>query len=341
VIKFLNDLLLLLHVKRLSDIGERNAIKLISQYLKQGKDSLGLGDDCAAIKMGDNYILITTDMISQKTHISKVMTPFSIGWFVVAINLSDIAAKGGIPIGIVLSYGLTKDTSDDFLIDLTKGANFCANKFDTYIIGGDTKETTETVICGTALGIVDVDEFLPRKGACVDDIVAVTGPVGRAGAGYLSFKNKILNEDFSRFLFEPVPRLKEGILLSKQKCVTSCMDLSDGLSSSLYQLSEINGLGFEIFKDKIPISSELLLFKDKDKDLNVFDYAIHFGGDYELLLTIPKNFFDDTKKKMNSIGSNLYEIGRVIGKREVVLRNFNKKEKLENMGYEHFKKNFF
>ena len=82
-------------------------------------------------------------MISEKTHIPEQMSPFQIGWFIVAINLSDIAAKGGSPLGVVLSFGLPKNTTELFLTELTKGADACATKFGTYIIGGDTKETGE------------------------------------------------------------------------------------------------------------------------------------------------------------------------------------------------------
>ena len=101
-------------MKKLSDLGERKAIQLISEILSKGDVAVGIGDDCAAIDMGEEYLLVSTDMISQKTHIPEQMTPFQIGWFIVAINLSDIAAKGGMPLGLVLSFGLPKETSEIF-----------------------------------------------------------------------------------------------------------------------------------------------------------------------------------------------------------------------------------
>ncbi|MCK5459239.1 MAG: thiamine-phosphate kinase, partial [Thermoplasmatales archaeon] len=328
----MNETLHWFYVKKLSDLGERKAIKLISKILTKGDTAVGIGDDCAAIDLGDEYLLVSTDMISEKTHIPEQMTPFQIGWFIVAINLSDIAAKGGEPLGLVLSFGLPKNTTELFLTELTKGADACATKFGTHVIGGDTKETGEINICGTAFGVVKKDEFMPRKGACPDDVVAVTGTLGKAGAGYFNLKNKTLDNDISKALLEPVPKLKEGRLLADQKWVTSCMDLSDGLSSSLYQLSDLNNVGFEIDQSKIPLSSELLQLKKKKSDLNVFDFALHFGGDYELLLTIPEEYFEKTKKIMEKNGSDLFAIGKVTEKKDIILIFGDDKKILENKG---------
>ena len=341
VINFLNGVVLWFHVKKLSELGERNAIRLISEILTKGNIAVGIGDDCAAIQLGKDYLLVTTDMISQKTHILKEMTPFQIGWFVVAINLSDIAAKGGKPLGLVLSFGLPKNTNDIFLNNLTEGADKCATKFDTAIIGGDMKETSEITLCGSAIGIVKKEEFMPRKGAQVGDIVAVTGTIGKAGAGYYNLKYKILKKDVSKALFEPVPRLKEGGALAKQKCVTSCMDISDGLSSSLYQLQELNGVGFEINRNNLPTSQELLQLSKEQQSLNIYDMALHFGGDYELLLTIPSKKFNKTKVSLKKIGATLTAIGTVIREKKVLIVDGKVKKILENKGYEHFKQHIF
>ena len=336
MIKFLNETLHWFYVKKLSDLGERKAIQLISKILTKGDAAVGIGDDCAAIDLGDEYLLVSTDMISQKTHIPEQMTPFQIGWFIIAINLSDIAAKGGDPFGLVVSFGLPKNTTELFLTELTKGADACATTFDTHIIGGDTKETGEINICGTAFGFVKKDKFMPRKGACPEDIVAVTGTLGKAGAGYFNLKNKTLDKDISKALLEPVPKLREGRILAEQKCVTSCMDLSDGLSSSLYQLSDLNDIGFEIDQSKIPLYPELIQLKKKQRNLNIFDFALHFGGDYELILTIPKKYFEKIKKLMEKQDMDLFAIGKVTRKKEIILCTDKDKKILENKGYEHF-----
>jgi thiamine-monophosphate kinase len=326
-------------MKKLSDIGEREAIRIISKILSKGDTALG--DDCATLDMDEeHYLLVSTDMILQQTHIPQEMTPYEMGWFIVAVNLSDIASKGGIPIGVLLSLGLPREISEKFLKDLTKGADACAAEFGTYIVGGDTKEANEVTLCGTALGIVKKDEFMPRQGAKPGDTIAVTGELGKAGAGLLNLKNKILDKDLSKFLLQPIPRLKEGRVLAGQKCVTSCMDISDGLSSSLYQLKELNKTGFEIDLKNLPISSDLIAMGEKHSNLDVCSVALHFGGDYELLLTIPPEKFKQTREIMRENDLELIDVGRVIEDEKVILVENGRKKILENKGYEHFKKPF-
>ncbi|RLF29223.1 MAG: thiamine-phosphate kinase [Thermoplasmata archaeon] len=322
---------------KLSDIGEREAIRLISQAISTGNVAVGIGDDCAAIDIDDqNYLLVSTDMVSKKAHLPREITPFQMGWFIVAVNLSDIAAKGGEPIGIVLSLGLPKNTSIMFLQRLIEGANRCATKFDTAIIGGDTKENPHITLCGTILGRVKKDEFMPRKGAQPGDIVAVTGTLGKAAAGYYALKHKIQNKEIVKGLLQPIPRIKEGRALAEKKTVSSCMDISDGISASLYQLGELNNVGFEICREKIPISPELIYIQQQTK-IDVYNAALHFGGDYELLITMPADHFEKTAKAVENTGNKLTPIGRVTKTKSIKLVSKHIKNILPNQGYEHFR----
>jgi len=324
-------------VKKLSDLGERKAIRLISNILSRGDEAVGIGDDCAALDFGEEYLLISTDMISKKTHVPEIMTPWQIGWFVVAINLSDIAAKGGKPLGLVLSLGLPGDTSVSFLEELTRGADECATTYRTSIIGGDTKENPSVTICGTVFGTVKKDEFMSRKGTKPGDIVAITGTLGKAGAGYYAIQSSIENDEILKGLLEPKPRINEGIALAREKVVSSCMDISDGLSSSLYQLQELNNVGFEIAKEKIPLSRMLIKLAREDENLDVYKYCLHFGGDYELLLTIPPSEFEKAQRNVEKTGSYLTNIGQVTKGNEVCIIDDNVKKILPNEGYEHFR----
>ncbi|MEM0466202.1 MAG: thiamine-phosphate kinase [Candidatus Thermoplasmatota archaeon] len=339
IINLLNTQRVEQFVKKLSDLGERKAIQLITSILTQDTSVVGLGDDCAAIDLGKEYLLITTDMISEKNHIPQEMRPFQIGWFLCAINLSDIAAKGGTPLGLVVSLGLPTETSEQFLKELSRGLNTCATRFGTTIVGGDTKETREITLSGTAFGRVNKNEFMARRGAQIGDVVAVTGTLGKAGAGYYALRHNITDRKICRFLFEPWPRLNEGRILAQTHHVTSCMDLSDGLSSSLYQLQEMNQIGVEIDQGKLPISPELRSVAKKIKNLDVPAVSLHFGGDYELLVTIPPTVFEKTKKAVGKKGVSLYPIGTVTKTKKILLYTGSDTSVLENKGYEHFKKN--
>ncbi len=328
-------------VKSLADLGERTVIRRIAEILTKGTNSMGIGDDCAAIDLGKEYLLVTTDMMYQRTHIPEQMSPYQMGWFLVAINLSDLAAKGGTPLGLVLSFGLPKKISEPFLKGLIKGADACAVAFGTTIVGGDTKETQKITLCGTAFGNVKKDEFMSRFGAHPGDVVAVTGTLGKAGAGYYALKRRTSKKELFQAFLEPVPRLMEGQLLAKQHSVTSSMDISDGLSASLYQLQEINNVGFEIKKNALPLALELCSLIVKSHEVDPYSVPLHFGGDYELLVTMSVEAIKKAQKMLRKHGADLTVIGTVTKKKNIILLDGERKRILENKGYEHFKKHHF
>ncbi|KAA0004101.1 MAG: thiamine-phosphate kinase [Thermoplasmata archaeon] len=302
---------------QLKDLGERKIIEILAKHFE-----IEALDDCATIPFHDSFFLITTDMVNEKTHFPEGTTPYHIGWFSVAVNLSDVAAKGGKPLGMVLSIGMPKDKDIDFIKEFARGAMECAQRFDMPILGGDTKEMDSITICGTAFGIVKQKEFMSRYGMKVGDIVCVTGELGRAGYALSSTKKR--KSMFDELLLI-TPRVNEGRSMASLKVVTSSMDISDGLAASLYQLSELNDKGFIIYMKKIPIA------KESDKE-----HALYSGGDYELLFTIPRKKIMVAKQKLKSMGCNLTEIGEVIEEKKVLLIENEKEMIMENKGYEHF-----
>jgi len=324
-------------VKNLADLGERHIIELIKNLVKQNESMIGIGDDCAALDMGKEYLLLTTDMITKHTHISERMTAYQQGWFLVAINLSDLAAKGGKPLAVLIALGLPKNTSEKYVQDLIKGANDCAVRYGTVIAGGDTKENQTITLCGTAVGCVKKDEIMLRKGAQPGDVLAVTGTVGHAAAGYYELQQQKNNPVLLKGLFEPIPRIPEGQILGKMKVISSCMDSSDGLSSSLYQLQESNHLGFEIQKTLLPLSPNLSLLCFDDP----YECALHFGGDYELLCTLPKHQVPNVQQELKKLGTSFTVIGSVTKDEGISLLSSGTKKVLPNKGYEHFSPHVF
>lgn len=305
---------------KLKYLGERKAIELIADITKTD-----ISDDCAVIKFDRKFLLATTDAVNETTHIPHGATPYQIGWYAVAVNLSDIAAKGGIPIGIVVAISMHKNTDSKFLMQLTAGMNDCAKKYNTKILGGDTKESDSLHLCGTAFGIVGRNELMLRKGAAPEDIVCVTGTLGKASAGL--YLNKLGN------VLMVKPRIAEGQILARTHAVTSCMDISDGLASSLYQLSALNNVGFEIYHSMIPVANAA----KKQRNLLQDELVLYSGGDYELLLTVKKSKLGLALKYMKKTTTKLTPIGKVTRSKEIFLIKKNKKIPLENRGYEHFK----
>jgi len=321
-------------MKTLGTLGERETIRLIERII-QSDATIGPGDDCAAIDLGDRYLLITTDMMATKSHIPKGMGPYDIGWSIIAVNLSDIAAMGGRPLGLVTAIGITRGHPIDFIEQMADGMNDCARRFGTSIVGGDTKEHDDLVLCGTAFGEVAKDGILLRRGASAGDLIAVTGVLGKAGAGFHSLKRNLGLKEAEDALKRPWPRVREGMALSKSGIVTSCMDISDGLSTSIFELSRNSGMTHEIDYEKIPKAKEVdMAFHDLERQK---DLVLNFGDDFELLFTVKRGTEDQLDKLSKECGCPFTVIGKVTSGEENILIDLGKREKLENLGYEHFR----
>lgn len=321
-------------MKTLGTLGERETIRIIERIIKSDA-SVGPGDDCAAIDIGDRYLLVTTDMMVTKAHMPKGMGPYDIGWSIIAVNLSDIAAMGGSPLGLVTAIGITRGHPIDFIEQMVDGMNDCARRFNTSVVGGDTKEHEDLVLCGTAFGEVSKNGILLRKGAEAGDLVAVTGCLGKAGAGFFSMKRELGLKDAEDALKRPWPRIKEGMALSKSGFVTSCMDISDGLSTSIFELSRNSGMTYEIDYARVPKAKEVdMAFQDLERQK---DLVLNFGDDFELIFTMKREHEADLARLAEETGCPMTIVGKVTSGEENILIDNGKREKLENLGYEHFR----
>ncbi|MEA1894294.1 MAG: thiamine-phosphate kinase [Euryarchaeota archaeon] len=280
-------------------------------------------EDCAVIDLVDaEYIVATTDMFHRATDFPEEMSAWQIGWMTAAGTLSDIAAMGARPLGLLVSIGLP-DLPPEFVESMIEGLSACAHECGTAIIGGDTDSHQELTITGTALGRVRKDQILRRRGAQVGDLVCVTGYLGTAGAGMRALElGRAVDDPVAvNKLFEPIARIAEGIRLAESKAVTSMMDNSDGLSISLYQLAEVNGCGFAIHADSLPVLPGLDLGLGSDLDL-----ALYAGGDFELLFTVAPERLVDARN-----ACELTVIGEVIS--EGVFLEGDRTEEIERKGY--------
>ncbi|MDD4308032.1 MAG: thiamine-phosphate kinase [Thermoplasmata archaeon] len=303
---------------KLSDAGEKAVIQhLISLF--DPKSLQDIGDDCAILDSGDSFLLVTTDMITRATHMPENASPEDIGWYAAAVNLSDIAAMGGRPIGTLFAIGLPADTEEEWLDRLASGIHECCSRYGVPVIGGDTKENPSLTISGTAVGRVPKSQILRRSGARPGDILAMTGKLGRGIAWELSGDaNAILRVE---------PRVHEGQLLAESGAVTSCIDMSDGLSASVHHLSKAGNVGFSVEADRLPLLDGLKA-SDREK-------AMHWGGDYELLFTVNPKKADSLFQ--SDLGCPVTGIGTVTEDKAIMLLKGDGKKHLPDRGYEHFR----
>ncbi len=331
------------------EFNERALIAHIAKLLAKPGNNVIVGageDDCAVLDTGgDDYLLVTTDMLHQKTDFPFQMSGWQIGWMSVAVNLSDLASKGAKPLGVLMAMGIPPDAELCFVEEIIKGMDDCAGRYGTQIIGGDTDSHDELTMAGTALGLVRKELLIRRNGAKEGDFVCVTGHLGTAGAALLALKTpystpylntgirgtnkKSVNEEILKALFEPVPRINEGMALAQSRAVTSMMDISDGLALSLHDLSKASGAGFKIYENMLPVLSGV---KSLLKGEELLEAVVYTGGDFELLFTVAPDKVEKAKK-----ACPLTVIGGVTGG-GVFIERAGRLEELKARGYEHFGK---
>jgi thiamine-monophosphate kinase len=297
-----------------SSIGERALISHLSGIFKASGNKVGIEeeilvgaglDDCAVLDLKDGTCLVlTTDMLHRTTDFPVEMTPWQMGWMSAAVNLSDIAAMGAEPKGLLIAIGMPANTEIAFVEELSEGIKACVDFCDTAVIGGDLDTHAELTITGTALGRVKRSELLLRSGANPGDLVCVTGYTGSAGVALEALQSKRqVSGVILKALFEPVPRIKEARQLAESGAVTSMMDTSDGLAMSLYDLSRESHVGFRIQESSLPIHREVRDFVSGSEEL--MEFSLYTGGDFELLFTL-----DPQKLKNVQNICNLTVIGK-------------------------------
>lgn len=302
-------------------LGERELIRRISEILGGVEN-----DDCAVIDSGERYLVVTTDMLHRKTDFPDIMNPWQIGWMSVAVNLSDIAAMGAQPAGVLIAAGLPADADLYFIDELFAGFGDCASYYGTRIIGGDTDSHQELTITGTALGFVQKDQVLRRRGACKGDLLCTTGSLGGAGGGLWAWQQGHLDSPFIEKLLEPEPRLAEGRALAKSGAVTAMMDNSDGLALSLSDLAEVSRVGFVVHEERLPVAGGL---EDAVGRESAKEMVMSAGGDFELVFTVRPEGLDAARR-----ACELTVIGEVVAE-GIWMEAKGEKKRVQARGYEH------
>lgn len=283
---------------------------------------------------GEDYLVVTTDMLHRTTDFPVEMSGEDIGWMSVAVSLSDVASMGARPIGVVVAMGIPGGTDVDFIDGLACGMRDCAKRYGTDIVGGDTDQHAELTIVTTALGRVEKDNLKLRSGARVGDLLCVTGCLGTPAAGYKVLiegreapekDKKVLIDRF----FRPRPRVEEGMRLSRYKAVTAMMDVSDGLGKSVYELSNSSKAGFLVEADRLPLLDEARRLAKNREEL--LDMAVCFGGEFELLFTVDPSGIDKIKDVEFTVIGKVVETGLTLDDRGTI-------RPITCKGYEHLKK---
>ncbi len=258
-----------------------------------GPEAYGLADDAALMAVRDKPLVITTDMLIAGVHFFAQDPPELIAKKALRVNLSDLAAKGAVPQGFLLSIALPMDWSNAWLEAFARGLGEDAQEFAAPLLGGDTSSTSGPLtISITAFGTVET--FIARCGARVGDGVYVSGPIGEAALGlwlrqnpnHLDTLSHKAREDLLARYRLPWPRLDLGPLLISS--ASASMDISDGLVGDLTKLTQASGVSAEVMTSDIPLSVAALEAIALNPEL--LELALTGGDDYEILFTAGADF---------------------------------------------------
>ena len=331
---------------KLKELGEFGLIDLIHDLIDKSKNPehtswqqllVGIGDDAAAWQ-GSNYIqLATTDTLVQDVHFDlSTITWEELGWKALAVNLSDIAAMGGIPQYALISLSLPNELEVDDMSIFLNGVAPVAEKFGVAVVGGNLTTAPIVVVTITLTGYCQGD-ILKRSTAYPGEYIAVTGYLGSSAAGMEMLQRKInLDVESTKILrqahLEPMPRIKEGQVLVQQG-VKAAIDISDGLVADLDHICEASKVNARIIWEQVPVHSAV-----KAKFPDYQQLALCGGEDYELLFTASINVIDKVRQAVECPVTVIGEITEeVLPSRVTVADNKGITVHYKRRGWEHFK----
>jgi thiamine-monophosphate kinase len=317
------------------DLTEADLIARIQQQLPPAPDWLlvGIGDDAAVVEPERNRLeVLTVDAIVEGVHFDRAFVPpDAIGYRALAVNLSDLAAMGASPRLALLSFALPAALPLEDFEGIIAGLARLAAGHRLHVAGGNlTRSPGPLMIDITVMGSVKRRRALTRAGARPGDEIYVSGTLAAAAAGLRMLqemssttkdtkdtKETAKNTAVERYLY-PDPRVRLGLLLSRNRAASAAIDLSDGLADGVHRIAAASGVGAVIEAEALPIDPGVRAWFE-ERGLDPVAEALTAGDDYELLVTVPPR----TRRRLAAATRcdvPLTRIGTCTGDRAALLR---------------------
>ena len=244
----------------------------------------GLLDDAAVLKVGGQALVLTHDMLVEGVHFLAEDAPEGVAWKLVAVNMSDLAAKGAIPLGVLMGAGLAR--GDGWAAAFVDGLDAALRHFGAPLLGGDTVAMPAggpATLGLTAIGLAPASGAPARSGALAGDELWVTGSIGDAGLGLLMRQGKLSGGpgSLAYAYTHPQPNLALGQDLAP--LVSAMADVSDGLLIDAQRIAAASGVAIELALDAVPLSDAWRMVRGDGVDDRIA--AATMGDDYQLLFT--------------------------------------------------------
>ncbi|WP_229907621.1 thiamine-phosphate kinase [Amycolatopsis oliviviridis] len=281
-------------------------------------------DDCAVFRLvGSHDLVVGSDYVrGPKFRLYEMghLDEYDLGYYLVAANLSDIAAMGAKPIGLLSVVRYPTDMDDALFGFVMKGIRDACAAFGCLNVGGDIGGAERLILSASALGVCPAGSALLRSGAKPGDVVCLTAPTGPAGAAMAYLRAGSTDPAIESVLpsllaswKRPVARVNEGLVLGASGAVTSCQDTSDGLKATLESIAELSGVGMVVDEEAVPVP-EAVAAVGTHVGVDPLGLVMGDSVDFELVFTIPRSRADELAESID-----FHRIGVVTAAREVVL----------------------
>ncbi|HNW94296.1 MAG TPA: thiamine-phosphate kinase, partial [bacterium] len=271
--------------------GERGLLNWLRHTAEHGRDTaLGIGDDCAMVRMPrDRHarLLAASDAMVEGVHFRfDWSTPAEVGWKLAAVNISDIAAMGGVPRWLTVSVALPAATPVTTVKALFGGIRKCCRAYGVELVGGDVTGSRTGVFLDAAItGTIDARRVVRRDGAGDGDMIVLLGECGLSAYALDCLRRGTrLPAALRRRHCAPRPLLREGQWCARSGLVSAMTDLSDSLGEELDNLITAHGKRALVELGALQDGRGPLA---KLPERQRLQYQFHGGEDYALLVTVP------------------------------------------------------
>jgi thiamine-monophosphate kinase len=295
--------------------------ELIARYFRPlaGEGASDLLDDAASIRpLPGCDLVLTADALVSSVHFFPDDSAGAIAWKALAVNLSDLAAKGATPLGFLLSLALPQDWTEDWLANFCEGLRQCADASSCQLLGGDTVMTPGPLTLSiTAIGTVPEGGIVLRTGARPGDLIFASGTIGDAALGLrlrletgsawaLALEPAHRAHLLERYL-RPQPRL--GLAPALLAHANGAMDVSDGLVGDVVKMGKASGVGVQVDLDSVKFSDAARAAMHTSQEF--LQVAVTGGDDYEVLCTVPQHSAAAFRADAEAAGIAVTSIGVV------------------------------
>lgn len=327
--------------------GGRGEDAIIADYFAPlaGEGAFGLRDDAAAFAPADGCdVVVTVDALVSGVHFFPDDPPASIARKALAVNLSDLAAKGAKPKGFVIALALEDDWRADWLAEFANGLGYAAGLFGCPLLGGDTVRSAGPFwISITAFGEAPSGRMVHRFNARPGDVVCVSGTIGDGALGLklrgvatapwtmrIGLEHRVFLTD--RYV-HPQPRLALAPVL--REFAGAAMDVSDGLAGDLAKMCRMSGVGADVDLSLVPLSAGAQAARRLEPSL--FDVVMTGGDDYEILCAVAPERLDAFLAACRDEGVAMTPIGRFRqGDCTPIFRDGDEEKRYQKGSFSHF-----